>query len=60
MAAISAGVVNTIQPLIIGGQDADLGQFPWQAFIYIDNSALCSASLVMPQWILTAAHCTVK
>jgi len=56
-AAKSAGVVNFISPQIVGGNDAVVGQWPWQAFIYMDNSALCGGSLIMPNWILTAAHC---
>jgi secreted trypsin-like serine protease len=46
--------------MILGGKDAELGQWPWQAFIYMDNVALCGGSLVMPQWILTAAHCVAE
>jgi Trypsin len=59
-AAENAGVVNNIQPLIIGGKDAELGQLPWQAILYFDNIFICGGSLIQPQWVLTASHCLTE
>ncbi|XP_059473499.1 brachyurin-like [Neocloeon triangulifer] len=42
---------------IIGGSAAFRGQFPWQVYIVIDNNYLCGGSLILTEWILTAAHC---
>jgi secreted trypsin-like serine protease len=53
----SAGQTQSISGQIIGGSRATQGQFPWQALITIDGSALCGGSLISPEWILTAAHC---
>ena len=46
-----------IAPLIIGGQTAAEGQFPWAAAIFIDSAWFCSGSLISASHLLTAAHC---
>lgn len=42
-----------LAPQIVGGQDAALGEFPWQALL----EQGCGGALIAPQWVLTAAHC---
>ena len=51
---------NTI--MVIGGQNAEEGQFPWIAdlhynFLDINIGHLCGGTLIAPQWVITAAHC---
>lgn len=40
---------------IIGGQETNAGEFPWQ--VYLNG---CGASLIDPEWVLTAAHCVLN
>ena len=42
---------------IIGGQDAQKGQFPWQVSIWEGNEHLCGGTLINDLFVLTAAHC---
>ncbi|XP_051016998.1 serine protease 55 [Acomys russatus] len=42
---------------IIGGQEAEVGEFPWQVSIQEKNSHFCGGSILSQWWILTVAHC---
>lgn len=44
------------RPMIVGGEIAQPGQFPWQAFVS-PNGAYCGGALIAPEWVVTAAHC---
>ncbi|HMQ58801.1 MAG TPA: trypsin-like serine protease, partial [Rhizobiaceae bacterium] len=48
---------------VIGGVDAEPGAWPWQVALMIagrpvnPDAHFCGGSLVLPNWVLTAAHC---
>ena len=44
---------------IVGGQHADPGEWRWHVQMYHrgHQAQFCSASLLTPQWAITAAHC---
>lgn len=44
---------QTFEPTVVGGQDADEGEYPWM--VLLSNG--CGGSLIHPNWVLTAAHC---
>ncbi|XP_030103883.1 serine protease 55 isoform X3 [Mus musculus] len=42
---------------IIEGQEAELGEFPWQVSIQESDHHFCGGSILSEWWILTVAHC---
>jgi Trypsin len=45
--------------LIVGGTDAQLGRFPWfVALVNHSNETVCGGTLIAPDVVLTAAHCS--
>ncbi|MEM8858852.1 MAG: trypsin-like serine protease [Chloroflexota bacterium] len=45
-------------PDIVGGNEADPGEWPWQ--VLLNPGGLCGGSLIDEEWVLTAAHCVVN
>eukprot|EP00529_Nitzschia_sp_RCC80_P011125 CAMPEP_0113452564 /NCGR_PEP_ID=MMETSP0014_2-20120614/6912_1 /TAXON_ID=2857 /ORGANISM="Nitzschia sp." /LENGTH=634 /DNA_ID=CAMNT_0000343941 /DNA_START=550 /DNA_END=2454 /DNA_ORIENTATION=+ /assembly_acc=CAM_ASM_000159 len=45
--------------LIVGGTDAEPGRFPWfVALVNGDNETVCGGTMIAPDVVLTAAHCS--
>ncbi|CAB3380272.1 Hypothetical predicted protein [Cloeon dipterum] len=60
---------RTLDPRIVGGKDAVLGQFPWivrlgyteEPGMDVDDAIfLCAGSLISHEHVLTAAHCVER
>jgi secreted trypsin-like serine protease len=43
---------------VVGGDEADAGEWPWQVSLQVDGEHLCGGTLVALDRVLTAAHCT--
>ena len=44
-------------PKVVGGQEAQPGEWPWQVSLMRGSFPFCGGTLVSNQYIITAAHC---
>ncbi|XP_028015207.2 serine protease 52-like [Eptesicus fuscus] len=45
---------------IMGGEPADISEFPWQVNIFDQGKHLCGGSILSEWWILSASHCFIN
>ena len=48
---------DAIRPEVIGGEQAAVGAWPWQAAMKNAGNPHCGGSLLNAEWVLTAGHC---
>ena len=42
---------------VVNGQNSSPHSWPWQSSLRMNGGHVCGASLIRPDWVLTAAHC---
>ncbi|XP_066924395.1 transmembrane protease serine 9-like [Clytia hemisphaerica] len=45
---------------IVGGENANQGELPWQIGVSNDGQVFCGATLISKKWAISAAHCEIK
>jgi len=45
---------------IYNGESVDIRRYPWQVSLFYNGFLCCGGSIINNEWIVTAAHCTVK
>jgi hypothetical protein len=57
-ASASAQSNGSVQPRVVGGHNASISQYPWQAALeYSGGPQFCGGSLLTSRIVITAAHC---
>lgn len=61
-AALASPIPEDIESFIVGGTNANPGQYPYQVSLRggsASGSHFCGGSIINNRWVLSAAHCTI-
>jgi trypsin len=58
LALAAAGAAAGSEPVIVGGSPAAIEDFPATVIFNVDGAQHCAGTLIAPDKVLTAAHCT--
>ncbi|XP_041447103.1 transmembrane protease serine 11D isoform X5 [Xenopus laevis] len=58
--ACGVGGPSAVANRIVGGTNAAVGSWPWQAGLRYNKYYICGASLISDTWLVTAAHCIIS
>lgn len=45
---------------VIAGKTPPRGAWPWQVLLMYRGGAFCGGTLILPEWVITAAHCVYR
>ncbi|XP_061778466.1 transmembrane protease serine 7-like [Nerophis ophidion] len=45
---------------VVGGVNSEEGEWPWQVSLHFSGHLFCGASVLSPDWLISAAHCFSK
>lgn len=48
---------NLVKEMVINGRDASIEEWPMYGKLQVFGSAICGATLIHPDWAVTATHC---
>lgn len=61
LAAVSSQIFNVsaLDNKIVGGKDAFIEEYPYQASMQYKSFHYCGAVIISKNYVVTAAHCTI-